>query len=386
MKDNQLKLFLQNEFHFQKIDHTHANGHVFDEEFGFYSEEYFHEMLATERKRTERSQKPILLVMLDIEKLLAVLPRKTVIKGLSSVLADATSEIDIKGWHQFQRSIGIIYTEFKMSGIESIVQKLHSNLVLHFEHELADKVAVAYAPFPDDESRNVNNTPRIGDIRFYPSPYSYSLQKKASLVAKRALDIIGSSVLILFLFPLFIIIPVLIKLTSNGPVFFTQKRIGLGGKPFTFLKFRSMCVGNDCSIHREYVKRLILWEQGGCAAVRDGVYKIKGDPRVTPLGRFLRKSSLDEIPQFINVLLGNMSLVGPRPPIPYEMENYSTWHKRRVLEIKPGITGFWQVAGRSTTTFDTMVRMDLRYIMRRSLWWDIKLILSTPLAVFKGAY
>ncbi len=118
------------------------------------------------------------------------------------------------------------------------------------------------------------------------------------------------------------------------------------------------------------------------------VYKITNDPRITPLGRFLRKTSLDELPQFINVLKGEMSLVGPRPPIPYELENYDAWHRHRLLGKKPGITGLWQVKGRSKTTFDSMVRLDLQYIREWSLWLDVKLLLQTPLAVLrgKGAY
>ena len=135
------------------------------------------------------------------------------------------------------------------------------------------------------------------------------------------------------------------------------------GKEFDFLKFRSMYTGNNPEIHRKYVESLIQGNQEGAA----GVFKIQNDPRVTKLGHFLRKTSLDELPQFLNVLKGEMSLVGPRPPIPYEMENYSTWHRRRVFEVKPGITGLWQVEGRSRTTFDEMVRLDIRYIKEQSL-------------------
>ena len=116
----------------------------------------------------------------------------------------------------------------------------------------------------------------------------------------------------------------------------------------------------------------------------NGMYKLVNDPRVTRVGRFLRKSSLDELPQFFNVLRGDMSLVGPRPPLPYEFERYRTWHRRRVLEITPGLTGLWQVKGRSRTTFDEMVRMDLHYARTRSLWMDIKIILQTPAAMFAG--
>jgi lipopolysaccharide/colanic/teichoic acid biosynthesis glycosyltransferase len=115
-----------------------------------------------------------------------------------------------------------------------------------------------------------------------------------------------------------------------------------------------------------------------------GVYKIVNDPRVTPTGRFLRRSSLDELPQFFNVLKGDMSLVGPRPPLPYEFERYSSWHRRRVLEVKPGLTGLWQVYGRSRTNFDEMVRLDLQYASQWSLWLDLKILLKTPIAVAFG--
>jgi lipopolysaccharide/colanic/teichoic acid biosynthesis glycosyltransferase len=151
-----------------------------------------------------------------------------------------------------------------------------------------------------------------------------------------------------------------------------------------------MTVKNDDSAHREYMKQFI---RGQAEAVKDEttgtkVYKLVDDTRVTPIGKFLRKTSLDEVPQFINVLLGDMSLVGPRPPIPYEVEVYDLWHRRRVLESKPGITGYWQIEGRSMTSFDSMVRMDIRYINTRSTLYDLKVILKTPLALLtaKGAY
>jgi lipopolysaccharide/colanic/teichoic acid biosynthesis glycosyltransferase len=141
-----------------------------------------------------------------------------------------------------------------------------------------------------------------------------------------------------------------------------------------------MHADNDPAIHKEYVTKLIEGRQKS-----EGVYKIRKDPRVTPLGRFLRKSSLDELPQFINVLRGEMSLVGPRPPIPYEMAKYQVWHRRRVLEVKPGLTGLWQVKGRSRTTFDEMVRLDIQYIREQSPWLDTKIVLQTPAAILFGA-
>jgi lipopolysaccharide/colanic/teichoic acid biosynthesis glycosyltransferase len=150
------------------------------------------------------------------------------------------------------------------------------------------------------------------------------------------------------------------------------------------LKFRTMQVNADHSIHHEFVTTFI---KSGAQAAEPGTepfFKVTNDPRVTGVGRVLRKTSLDELPQLWNVLVGHMSLVGPRPPLPYELEQYQSWHQRRVLEAKPGITGLWQVAGRSRTTFDEMVRLDLRYAKQRSLWTDLKILVATPKAVISG--
>ena len=167
---------------------------------------------------------------------------------------------------------------------------------------------------------------------------------------------------------------------------FEQERLGQFGRRFKCLKFRTMYTNNDPKIHREYVQSFIAGKAEK-QETSDGsrcVYKIKNDPRVTPIGKFLRKTSLDEFPQFWNVLRGDMSLVGPRPPVPYEFEVYDFWHRRRVLEVKPGVTGLWQVSGRSRTCFDDMVRLDLRYSQRWSLWLDLKILLATPRAVLRA--
>ena len=177
--------------------------------------------------------------------------------------------------------------------------------------------------------------------------------------AKRVLDILGSAALLIALAPLFAVVAVLVKLTSKGPVLFPQERIGVGGQPFRMMKFRTMHVNADPRIHQQYVEKFI--QSSNASGSGEKVFKIVNDPRVTPIGHFLRRSSLDELPQFWNVLKGEMSLVGPRPPLPYEVARYKRWHRRRVLEAKPGITGLWQVTGRSRTTFDEMVRLDIRY-------------------------
>jgi lipopolysaccharide/colanic/teichoic acid biosynthesis glycosyltransferase len=217
------------------------------------------------------------------------------------------------------------------------------------------------------------------------SPRKKTLRQKVrdtlANASKRVLDLAGSIALITLLAPVFLLISALIKLTSTGPIFFRQLRVGQHGRPFTMLKFRTMQVNADERIHQQYVTQFI---QSGAAAGPDKVFKIVDDPRVTPLGRFLRRASLDELPQFFNVLRGDMALVGPRPPLPYEVSRYKRWHHRRLSEAKPGITGLWQVTGRSRTTFDEMVRLDLRYAKRYSLWTDIKILLATPRAVVSG--
>jgi lipopolysaccharide/colanic/teichoic acid biosynthesis glycosyltransferase len=204
--------------------------------------------------------------------------------------------------------------------------------------------------------------------------------------AKRGMDIVGSATLLAACSPAFLVIAALVKCSSKGPVFFPQERVGQHALPFKMLKFRTMRVDAGHEIHQQYVTQYIQGRppSESASAGAPPVFKIVGDPRVTKVGSFLRRSSLDEIPQFLNVLRGDMSLVGPRPPLPYEVKCYKPWHRRRVLEAKPGITGLWQVTGRSRTTFDEMVRLDLRYARTHSIWVDLKILLATPRAMISG--
>jgi lipopolysaccharide/colanic/teichoic acid biosynthesis glycosyltransferase len=191
--------------------------------------------------------------------------------------------------------------------------------------------------------------------------------------------------------PLFLLIGVAIRLTSKGPILFRQQRVGQYGTPFTVLKFRSMYVNRDDGNHREYVTQLIAGSaekraSNGQNGTDEGVYKLTDDERVTRVGSLLRRSSLDELPQLFNVLRGEMSLVGPRPALPYEVAAYDLWHRTRLLQAKPGITGLWQVSGRNRVTFDEMVRLDLAYARTWSPWLDIQILLRTPRAVVEGAH
>ena len=201
---------------------------------------------------------------------------------------------------------------------------------------------------------------------------------------KRVIDITVSLIALIFFIPIMIPVTLLVKLTSPGPILFKQKRVGYRGKQFTFYKFRTMYSNNDTSSHKEFMKQHIHGnnEEINNGGKDDPLYKMKNDSRITPMGRILRRTSIDELPQIWNVLKGEMSLVGPRPPIPYEVQEYQNWHYRRVTEVKPGITGLWQVSGRNRTTFDEMVRLDIHYSENWSVLMDLKILFKTVKAVF----
>lgn len=190
---------------------------------------------------------------------------------------------------------------------------------------------------------------------------------------KRILDIAGSGALLIVLFPLMALFAAIIKLTSKGPVFFVSPRVGLCGKTFRFYKFRSM--------YTDAEKRLTeIKDQNE----REGpIFKMRNDPRITPVGRFMRKFSIDELPQLLNVFLGDMSLVGPRPPLPREVEQYDDYMMQR-LSVRPGLTCYWQIMGRSDLTFEQWMELDHRYLNEMSLWVDLKILCLTPLAVLRG--
>jgi exopolysaccharide biosynthesis polyprenyl glycosylphosphotransferase len=203
-------------------------------------------------------------------------------------------------------------------------------------------------------------------------------------IVKRCIDLAFSGLVLLLTAPMLVLAGVLIKLSSPGPVFFKQTRLGRGGRPFTMYKLRTMVRDQDDDIHRQYLKDFISTNTTiGKNEKGENQFKMGNDPRVTKVGKFLRRLSLDELPQLINVIRGEMSLVGPRPPISYEVELYKDWHTKR-LQVKPGITGLWQVAARSAVGFDDMVMLDLYYIEHWSLLFDFQLLLKTIPAVFSG--
>jgi exopolysaccharide biosynthesis polyprenyl glycosylphosphotransferase len=313
--------------------------------------------------------------------------RGAVLGSIIKALSVSTRETDLHGWYEEDKVVGVICTEVGPGNMTSILSTLHSRVCTTLRNNLSldqmNVIHISFHVFPDDLDLECGVRP--ADKRLYPDLSPKDTAAKASQSMKRSIDLIGSLCALLLLSPLLVIIAVAIKLTSKGPILFTQQRLGQYGVRFTFLKFRSMYFQNDAKIHRDYVRELISGNKAHQEQKsHNGVYKLKDDPRVTPVGRFLRKTSLDELPQFFNVLKGEMSLVGPRPPIPYEVEAYAIWHRRRFLEVKPGITGLWQIEGRSKLKFDEMVRLDLKYAKTWSPWLDIKILLRTPTAVLRG--
>ncbi len=351
-------------------------------------EESFHSMLTLERRRAERSRKPFVLMLLDASCLIEDKTADRFMSRVTSVLLKSTRETDLIGWYENGVILGVIFTEVSPQGENPITETLHSKIVNALHEKLSRKVvsnlAITVHLFPESLSRDGGEP--VADTRFYRDLRKGGSKKRVAQVLKRVIDVIGSTSLLVILSPLLAAIAIAIRLTSKGPAIFQQERVGQFGSRFKCLKFRTMYTDNDPKVHQEYIQRFIA---GQADSENNGVgkpfvYKITNDSRVTPLGRFLRKASLDELPQFWNVLRGEMSLVGPRPPLQYEFEAYEIWHRRRVLEVKPGVTGLWQVSGRSRTCFDDMVRLDVRYSQSWSIWLDLKILLATPRAVLGG--
>jgi lipopolysaccharide/colanic/teichoic acid biosynthesis glycosyltransferase len=352
------------------------------------NEDAFQRMIAVERKRTERSKKPFLLMLLDADNHQGSGRNGKALDGIVPALLLSIRDTDVIGWYKDRATVGVIFTglvaDDKNSILNVILARVSTTLREKLTSEQFNQVSISFHFFPDDWDHGIPGRPN--NPALYPDLLSRDDRRRSLLFIKRSMDITGSALALLACSPLFLVTALAIKVSSKGPVFFRQQRVGQYGRVFTFLKFRSMHINNDSSVHREYVTRLIAGqaERETSSGKAEGVYKLTNDRRVTRVGKFLRRTSLDELPQLINVLEGQMSLVGPRPAIPYEVAAYDTWHRRRVLEVKPGITGAWQVNGRSRVKFDEMVRLDLQYARSWSPWMDLHILMRTPRAVLKG--
>lgn len=301
-------------------------------------------------------------------------------------LIACTRETDPKGWYQANAVFGIIFTEVDAPNgivLKALLSKVSDALSNALTDDQVDQLRLSVQVFPENNNDLESGFP---NFVFYRDLAQDLNQNGFYQITKRVIDVVFSVLALILLAPVFLVIAAAIRLTSKGPILFRQERVGHFYQKFTFLKFRSMYANNDPTIHKQYVEKLISGNRPAdeVPANCQPVYKITRDPRVTPVGRFLRRTSLDELPQLFNVLRGEMALVGPRPCIPYELRCYETWHRQRVLAVKPGITGLWQVVGRSRVHFDDMVRLDLEYADARSIWLDLKILLQTPRAALFG--
>ena len=355
-------------------------------------ESSFQRMISLERKRSERSRKPFLLALIDTGTCLPASKNGRVLNNIVSALSLATRETDVTGWYKSNSVVGVMFTEIvagdKYSIVSTMLTRVSSSLQVKLSSEQFSQISISFHLFPEDWDHEVYRRP--SNPTLYPDLSKREQGRRVSSMLKRGMDIVGSVLALVIFSPLFLLITIAIKASSSGPVFFRQERIGRYGQPFVFIKFRSMYSENDTGVHKEWFRRFVSGqaERHPTNGNGQGSYKLTHDPRVTRVGKFLRRTSLDELPQFINVLKGEMSMVGPRPPISYEVDSYQSWHRGRILEAKPGITGLWQVNGRSRLAFDDMVRLDLRYARSWSLWLDIKILMQTPKAVVlgEGAY
>ena len=353
-------------------------GHVLSDDRVVLSAKWFSEAFDREKRRTERSGTPFILMTVSLanpQKLNG--DRAAFLRMTAEKVSSLARNTDTVGWVQDDLSLGVIFTEVgkNQETLQYALKSIDAKITAAFSGKTSPlqlrDIVVAFTVYPEERDQTRIPPKTVG------SPQRRWPQSKM----KRGLDIIGSLFALTLLAPLMLLIACAVKLSSKGPVFFQQERVGQFGQHFCFLKFRSMVHGNNAQIHKDYVKKFIAGSRD-CSS--DGIYKLKNDPRITPVGRFLRKTSLDELPQFWNVLRGDMSLVGPRPPLPYEIEAYDLWHRNRFQLVKPGITGLWQISGRSRTKFDEMVRLDLRYVRTSSFWLDLRILLLTPKAVVQG--
>lgn len=336
-----------------------ANGPL----YGFRSSQEFALILQNERQRSDRAG--------GVFSLLAFAPDNQGVKTatyqcLSDILSRRLRNTDVAGWLDEHR-VGASLPGTPAAG----AWRLAEDVCGQFPENIPAPVCTILTYPTDGAQKELRR-----DSGRAHRPKQWSVQPMETLfmvetpIWKRGLDIIAAGAGLLILSPLFATVALIVKCTSPGPVFYTQLRSGQGGKPFLIYKFRSMVVDAD----NRKQELMAMNEQDGPA------FKVRNDPRVTPVGRFLRKTSIDELPQLWNVLRGEMTLVGPRAMYCPEMEACSPWQRRR-LDVRQGITCIWQVRGRSSVPFDEWMRMDIKYVGKRSLWGDFKLLVQTVPAV-----
>ena len=349
---------------------------------GIYQEKEFRRILNRERARAERSDHRFSLVLFKAGK------RDQGEEANDYLLRELQGRLrvtDEAGWVQ-KNSIGAILYNTTGRNAWSFANSIRTAL-LSAGFSVSCKV-YAYPPPPNSQpgvrERRSDSSLSGGkpdeETGKMPAPEILQVVARKISLEKRCIDIIGSFIGLVLLFPLLMFIGVFIKIVSPGPMLYKQVRIGVGGRPFTFWKFRTMKVNADTTGHQHYLADLIHGEEKDEDQAKPMAKLDMENPDIIPFGKVLRKSYLDEFPQLINVLRGEMSLIGPRPPIPYEVEEYKLWHNGR-LDVVPGMTGLWQVSGKNLLTFEQMVRLDIQYIRQQSFLLDMRILFKTPIAI-----
>ncbi len=356
-------------------------------EVSVYTEKEFHTILARERFRSTRSGCVFSVACFQFKE-------RNDKKSINSFIKQLKKKIrstDELGWFD-DKSIGVFLYHTPREGAFSFIEKVkadangHNKLYqcrvyiypsecLNFEddnfEEEDNNTAMNFPKERSSKPQNPQETQRKNEeLSQETAQHVYMLP-----FWKRGLDLLAVSVGLIFLSPFFLLLAIFIKIVSPGPVFFKQERLGYSGKPFTFWKFRTMEITADTSCHREQMAGLIKGNDRNKPMVKQD-----NNPHIIPFGKVLRKTCIDEFPQFINIIRGEMSLVGPRPPITYEVKEYHHWHKERFNGL-PGLTGLWQVSGKNRLTFTEMIRLDIKYVRNISLMSDLKILLLTPKAI-----
>ncbi|MBE7558919.1 sugar transferase [bacterium] len=363
---------------------------------GLLPSELFHAECRKEKMRADRTLVPFTLLVFDVVNTTGDhRSRELALEVLGSIVVRCSRGSDTRGWHRSgeRLQLGLLLHNTDAGKAERVIRTvreqfrqlasgyhIHNGKPAEIVCEAATYPNVAIdgeppAPEPDRQKARSNMARIEGRLLRSSLPWW-----------KRSTDIVMSLTALLFLSPIMLAVAALIKLVSPGPVFFRQQRVGYLGRAFTLYKFRTMHVNFDASIHEQHLARLIATRKEGAPDGDQPMQKLDdNNPQIIPFGRFLRKACLDELPQLFNVLRGEMSLVGPRPPIPYEVKEYLRWHSMR-FDAVPGMTGLWQVSGKNRTTFKEMIRLDIRYACQRSFLLDMKIILKTVPVVMSQLY
>lgn len=343
------------------------------------TEQIFQDAFLRERRRAERFDQTFAVLLLDRgERATDRRAWPPILRSLANVKRD----VDVVGWLHEGALLGVLLPEASGEGAVKVMQRLRRELSRRLGASPFAALSIRlYVRGNGSASEDTNGFPSVDLLT--EAFLKHQRRRSWRDAAKRAADIVGSLGLLALFSPVLLAVYAAVKWTSPGPALFKQTRIGREGRPFTMLKFRSMFTNAGHGVHQDYVSWFIK-SSGKQEHTGNEVFKLQNDTRITRVGRFIRRTSLDELPQFWNVLRGDMSLVGPRPPLPFEVEQYQPWHRRRVLDAAPGVTGLWQVEGRSRTTFDEMVRLDLRYARTHTLWMDLRILAATPRAMLTG--